>query len=325
MKATYQSSTDVALVKYWGKKDEALRLPENGSLSMVLDGLNTTTTVEFRDDLKADQVVIQMQSDPKEAARVSEHLDRIRQLAGVTTFARVESINRFPKGTGLSSSGSGFAALTCAAARALDLKLGPRELSILARFASGTACRCICGGFVEWHDGDTSETSYSETVFPASHWDLRDVIAVVGEGMKRVSSTQGHKLAQSSAFFAVRKQKIRETLREVKACINERDFTRLGETVEAEALEFHSILLTSRPAVIAWQPGTLQVMLEVQAMRRDGIPAYFTINTGFNVHILTLPAYVELVMDRIQRLSMVQKILTARVGDAPHELSEHLF
>lgn len=324
-KSTVEASTDVALVKYWGKKNDHLRLPENGSLSIVLKGLDTVTTVEFSEELTTDQITIQGERNQTEVSRVSAQLDRLRAIAGRHHYAHVESINRFPKGTGLSSSGSGFAALTYAAARALELDLSQRELSILARFASGTACRCICGGFVEWKDGNTSDESYSETVFPANYWQLNDVVAVVDEGMKRVSSTEGHKSAQSSIFFGVRKQYISEKIQRVKLAIENRDFSQFGELVEAEALEFHSILLTSHPPLVAWYPGTVQTIQEVQNLRREGIEAYFTINTGFNVHVLTLPNFVDKVEQRLKLLPLVKKTLIASVGRAPTELNDHLF
>jgi diphosphomevalonate decarboxylase len=324
-KSTFQASSDVALVKYWGKKDEVLRLPENGSVSMILSGLDTTTTVAFLPELTKDEVIIQGESEAGEAARVVQHLDRIRGLAVEKMFAKVVSQNTFPKGTGLSSSGSGFAALTYAATAALELKLTEKEVSILARQGSGTACRCVCGGFVEWQDGATSETSFSETLFPANYWDLRDVIAVVDEGKKRVSSSSGHQAAQSSPFYAARLAKIDAKLEEVKAALQTKSFDVLGALIEAEALEFHSILLTSQPPLIAWYPGTVEVMLAVQELRAAGVPAYFTINTGFNVHVLTLPEYEEQVVDALTQLSLVKKVLHARVGDKPHQLENHLF
>src|SRR5438094_96093 len=121
-KINCRASADVALIKYWGKKDNVLRLPENGSISMILDNLNTTTTVEFQPELKQDLVVIEGESEQKEVKRVSQQLDRVRRLAGISTFARVVSRNSFPQSTGLSSSGSGFAALTVAASKAAGLK-----------------------------------------------------------------------------------------------------------------------------------------------------------------------------------------------------------
>ena len=345
-KTTIKSSTDIALVKYWGKKDAILRLPENGSVSMILDGTDTITTVEFQPNLKADEITIQSEiisHDSREAKRVIKQLDRIRNIAqekglmkidGVEygdsksekpLFAKVVSENSFPRGTGLSASGSGMSALTFAATEALGLEMTERELSILSRQASGTACRSSCGGFVEWKDGETSETSYSETIFPASHWDLRSVVAVVSEGQKRISSTEGHTTAQGSKFFAVRQKDIKHKIEKVKNAIATKDFSVLGDLIERECLEFHSILLTSNPPYITWFPGTIQIMHAVQAMRREGIEAYFTINTGFNVHVITLPEFEDEVAERLEKLSLVQKILRARVGEGPKKIAEHLF
>lgn len=333
-KTTIQASSDIALIKYWGKKDEVLRLPENGSISIILSGLDTVTTVEFREDLIQDQVFIQgeeIENVSIEAQRVSKHLDRMRDLAkerkitGANWFAKVVSKNTFPRGTGLSSSGSGMAALTYAAARALGLDVSEKELSILSRQASGTACRCVCGGFVEWLDGDTSDTSYSHTIFSKEHWDIRDVVAVVDEGRKKISSTEGHTTAQTSPFFKVRQDRIKQKIELVKQAIAEKNFTELGKIVEAEALEFHSILLTSEVPLILWYPGTVQVMHEVQKMREEGIECYFTINTGFNLHILTLPEFEAEVNQRLFALPLVVKTLTATIGDKPKEISEHLF
>lgn len=327
-KVTIQSSTDIALVKYWGKKDELLRLPENGSVSMVLAGTDTVTTVEFQSQLTEDEITIEGKKLPNsalEASRVVKQLERICKLAKMNVFAKVISKNTFPKATGLSSSGSGMSALTFAATKAAGLDMTERELSILSRQASGTACRSSCGGFVEWKDGDTSETSYSETIFPASHWDLRSVVAVVDEGMKKVSSTEGHKTAQGSKFFSVRQQGIKQKILDVKQAIAEKNFPVLGDLIERECLEFHSILLTSNPPLITWYPGTLQVMNEVQTLREEGIEAYFTINTGFNIHVITVPEHEDVVAERIQNLPLVLKVLKARVGEGPREISEHLF
>ena len=324
-KSTVKASSDIALVKYWGKKDEVLRLPENGSISMILSGLDTITTVEFDEKFAKDEVIIQGESEEGEAGRVIKHLDRIRGLSGKNIFAKVVSQNTFPKGTGLSSSGSGFAALTIAATKAIGLELNEKELSILARQGSGTACRCVCGGVVEWKDGETSEESYSETIYPSDYIDIRDVVVVVDEGKKLVSSTAGHATANTSPFYMVRLENIKNKIEKVRMAIKEKDFDKLGELVESEALEFHSILLTSQPSMIAWYPGTVEVMLAVQAMRREGVKAYFTINTGFNVHVLTTPEFESEVNKRLGQLSLVIKTIIAKIGDKPIEQDSHLF
>jgi diphosphomevalonate decarboxylase len=324
-KTTIQASPDVALVKYWGKKDEVLRLPENGSISLILDGLYTQTTVEFQPDLSADDITINGESEAGEAERVIKHLDRVRKLAGITTKAKVVSQNQFPTGTGLSSSSAGFAALSIAASQAAGLDLSESELSVLARQGSGSACRCVCGGVVEWYDAATSEASFAETIFPPEYWDIRDVVAVVDEGRKRISSSQGHQSARSSKFYEVRLQNVPQTLTEVKAAFAARDFAKLGELVEAEALEFHSILLTSQPSLMAWFPGTVEVMLAVQDLRAQGVPAYFTINTGFNVHVLTLPEHEAQVQKVLSDLSLVKKTIQTKIGGKPRVLNTHLF
>jgi diphosphomevalonate decarboxylase len=333
-KATSKASSDIALIKYWGKKDEVLRLPENGSISIKLDGLDTVTTVEFSEDFLSDELVIgdeNIDINSREAKRVVKHLDRIRDLAksvglsSANQFAKVVSKNSFPRATGLSSSASSMAALSFAAAKAVGLELSEKEMSILSRQASGSSCRCAAGGFVEWLDGDTSDTSYSETIFDKDHWDIRDVVAVVDYGKKRISSTEGHTMAGSSNFFEARQANIKQKIEDTKKFIENKDFSKLGSLFEAECLEFHSILLTSKPPLVLWYPGTLEVIHEVQKMRSEGIECYFTINTGFNVHVLTLPEYQEKVQSRLDSLSLVKKTLTAKVGGKPEYLTEHLF
>jgi diphosphomevalonate decarboxylase len=205
-KATAIAPSNIAFTKYWGRKDEVLRLPINGSVAMTLSNMLTTTTVEFDENLKKDNITINNEKQEKEVAKVVKHLDRIRKLAGIKTFAKVVSINSFPTGTGLSSSSSGFAALTVAAANAAGLKLSEKELGILSRQASGASIRSIPAGFVEWLDGDTSETSYAKTIFPKNHWDIADVVAVVSKERKDVATSQGHEKANTSAFMETRKR-----------------------------------------------------------------------------------------------------------------------
>ncbi len=324
-KITFKASTDIALIKYWGKKNEALRIPENDSLSMILDGLYTTTTVEFQTNLNKDEVTIDGEQKTKEINRVSKHLDRFRELAHIKTFAKVVSQSNFPRSTGLSSTGSAFAALSYATAMALDLNLSEKELSILSRQASGTACRCVCSGFVQWHKGVTSLNSYSETIFSAQRWDVRDLIVIIDDKAKEVSSTAGHKTAHTSAFYQTRQKNLNKKIDQTIQAIEKKDFTKLGEIVEAEALEFHSILLTSKPSLMMWQPGTVEVMKLVKSLRQLGVEAYFTLNTGFNLHILVLPKDEEKLKSELSKLSVVKNIIRAKVGDKPQEIKQHLF
>lgn len=286
MKSTAVAPSNIAFIKYWGRKDEALRLPENGSVSMNLSNLLTTTTVEFNPDFKEDLVIINGEKEEDEGSRVIKHLDRIRKLAKISHKAKVVTKNNFPTGTGLSSSASGFAALTLAASNAASLKLSEKELSILARQGSGSACRSIPDGFVEWIDGDSNETSYAVSLFPQKYWNIADVVAIVSKNKKEVSTTEGQKLAKSSPFFPVRLAGIKAKIQLIKKYMEEKNFPLFGDLVEQEALELHAIMLTSKPPLIYWLPGTLKVMRAVKRWRQERLRVYFTVNTGQDIHLI---------------------------------------
>ncbi|MBI2334682.1 diphosphomevalonate decarboxylase [Candidatus Daviesbacteria bacterium] len=326
MKATAIAPSNIAFTKYWGRKDEILRLPANGSISMCLSDLLTTTTVEFSPDYKQDEVTINgggLEED--EAQRVIKHLDRVRSLAGIDTRAKVVSENNFPSGTGLSSSASGFAALTFAASKAAGLDLSEKELSILARQGSGSACRSIPSGFVEWLDGDSSETSYSVQIFPPNYWKIADVVAVVSTDKKEVSTSVGQQSAQSSPFMEVRLSNMREKNERIKKLIADKNFEEFGELVEAEALELHSIMLTQRPALIYWTPGTLTIMKLCGRWRAEGLEVYFTINTGQDIHLICEAENIDKVKGKLKELEEVKDIIVNFPGEGTRLLKNHLF
>ncbi len=171
--ATALAHPNIALIKYWGNRDDALRLPANGSISMNLTGLYTRTTVSFQPSLPFDELVINAREVTGPALdRVAGILGLVRAMAGFDVQAEVVSENNFPSGAGIASSASAFAALAMAASAAADLKLGERELSRLARRGSGSACRSIPGGFVEWQMGTGDGDSFAFSIAPADHWPL---------------------------------------------------------------------------------------------------------------------------------------------------------
>lgn len=347
MKVTAVAPSNIAFIKYWGRKDEALRLPANGSISMNLSGLTTTTTVEFSPEYKEDSVVIlsatkdlpaspagrdssarqsrtqndKIINDPKIVA----HLDRVRKLAGISEKAKVVSENNFPRGTGLSSSASGFAALTLAASKAAGLNFSEKELSILARQGSGSACRSIPDGFVQWLDGDTSETSYATSIYPPNYWDIVDIVCILTDEVKDVSTTEGQKLADTSPFYEVRQDKIKAKISKIKEYLKNKNFQAFGEMVEAEALELHSIMLTSHPSLIYLNPATIAVMKAVKKWRGDGLPAYFTLNTGQNIHLICEEKNSKSVLANVQKLSGVKDAILNHAAQGAKATTDHLF
>lgn len=326
MKATAIAPSNIAFTKYWGKKDEILRLPLHGTISMTLSNLLTTTTVEFSDKYKKDQIIInEGAQEAEDAERVIKHLDRVRKMAGINLKSKMVSHNNFPSATGLASSASGFAALSLAASKAAGFNLSPKELSILARLGSGSACRSIPAGFVEWLDGDTSETSYAVQIFPPYYWAIADVVAIVSQGKKEVSSSVGQQSVSSSPFIKVRVTRMLEKNKLIKRLIKQKDFARFGEVLEQEALEFHAITLTQTPPLIYWLPTTVLLMKLVQNWRKQGLAVYFTIDTGQDIHLICEQKNVNKVKAKLKELKEVKDIIINYPNEGTRLSNNHLF
>jgi diphosphomevalonate decarboxylase len=324
-KATAISCANIAFIKYCGRKDHALRLPLNSSISMNLDNATTITTVAFDPALETDQVTIQNAGIADKAARrVSAHLDRIRAQAGMDRRARVASRNSFPMGVGIASSASAFAALTVAACAAAGLDLDERTLTILARQGSGSACRSIPAGFVEWHTADSSEQSYAEQIAPPEHWDLRDLIAIVQTEHKKVDSTKGHELVNASPFADARFAEAERALPIIRQAILTRDFHTFGKETEQEAIRMHAVAMTSRPSVLYWSPATVRILQAVRDWRVAGLAAYFTIDAGANVHVLCQRVDADALEAELCALPGVQDVIANRPGSGTRLTNDHL-
>lgn len=325
MKATARAHSNIAFIKYWGRKDENLRLPSNGSISMNLSNLYTTTTVEFIPSLKQDDIVVNGARNTEINGRISKHLDRICTLAQKRLYAKVISQNSFAASAGLASSASGFAALTVASFAALGINRSEKDMSIVARQGSGSACRSIPDGFVEWIDGTTSEESYAHTLFEPPYWDICDIIAVINKETKDVSSSVGQQRVETSIFFQTRLEHINKKIKRCKNLLKNKDFEELGKLIELEALELHSIMLTSWPSLIYLEPASIAVMKEIKKLREEGISTYFTIDAGPNIHILCLKKDFPEIVKRINHLSIASEIIPNTVSKGTYIIPDHLF
>ena len=195
----------------------------------------------------------------------------MRRLAGTSTFAEVVSSNNFPTGAGIASSASAFAALSLAAVAASGLVLSERDLSRLARLGSGSACRSIPGGFVEWQSGESDEDSYAFSIAPADHWALVDCIALVSHKHKPTGSSEGHLLAESSPLQAARLEQAPGHLDNCRRAISGKDFDLLAEVIELDSNLMHAVIMTTSPPVLYWQPATIGVMHAVRARAKGRI------------------------------------------------------
>lgn len=328
MKATAKAYSNIALVKYWGKKEEGLRLPVNSSLAIGLDKIFTVTTVEFDPQLKFDVVEIDGDSfDADETERVTKHLDIIRAQAQIKYKAKVVTKNNFPKGAGAASSASGFAALSIAGVTAAGLKLSQKELSILARQGSGSASRSIPGGFSIWHTGDTSEESFAESIDAPSDWDLRVLLVFVGDlSQKKVGSTEGMALSQeTSPYFDLGVAEARKNLERIKQSINESNWSEFGQVIEDECFRLHTICMTTRPNILYWSSETVAIFQKLLSLREQGIDGFFTVDAGPHVHVVCQAKDVEKIKQELNQLSGIHSIVDCSVGGPAEVIEEHLF
>lgn len=319
MKATAKAHTNIALIKYWGKRDDSLILPMNNSLSLTLEGFYTTTSVAFREDLASDSFYLNEKAvSGKTYDRVTSFLDLIRTYAGRPNFfAEIQSMNHVPTAAGFASSASGFAALAAAAVKALDLEVSKQELSMLTRQGSGSACRSIYGGFVEWEKGMQPDgtDSYAVQVARENHWDIRVAAVVLSSSAKKVLSREGMKrTVDTSAFYSSWIDSIPADLKQMKQGIREKDFEKVGEIAEANCLKMHATTLAANPPFTYWRDATVAVMDAVRNLRDNGVPAYFTIDAGPNVKVLYLPENEETIKSTLRELPGVNDVIASRSG-----------
>ena len=315
--ATALAHPNIAFIKYWGLEDEPRRIPANGSLSMNLGGLLTQTTVTFDPHLTQDVLILNGETVAGPAwMRVQQFMDRIRRMADVSLKARITSENNFPMGAGLASSASGFAALALAGTAALGLELSEQQLSSLARFGSGSACRSVPGGFVEWVVDPLNGESFAQSIAPADHWDLVDCIAILSETHKPVGSEVGMRSAGTSPLQEAR---VRDADRRLEVCreaILRRDFTALAEITELDSNLMHAVMMTSTPPLYYWQPASLAIMRAVKAWQREGIDVTFTLDAGPNVHVITTSSFNDEIIRRLRQFPDVIDVLSAVPGEA---------
>lgn len=327
MKATAVAHSNIALVKYWGKGDERLRLPVNSSAAIALDNLTTTTTVEFREDLATDQVELVGEGfEVGEAEKVTKHLDRVREMAKINYRAKVVSQNSFPKAAGMASSASGFAALSVAAAGAAGLSLSERELSILARQGSGSASRSVPGGVSAWHAGTSSETSFAERIEYPKDWDLQ-VLLVMAEdtSAKKVGSTEGMALAVTSPYFKLAVGEAEKDIERLKAAMQKGDWRAFGGVVEDECYRLHMLCMTTTPNILYWRGVTVEVFQSLLKMREQGMEAFFTVDAGPHVHVVCQGKDVEQVKTELGKLGGVKTIIKCGIGEGAKLVDNHLF
>lgn len=320
--AIASAHSNIALIKYWGKSDSARNLPAVPSLSLTLDGLTTTTRVQFDAELDADQVELDgAVVTGREHARVVALLDRVRALQGpgFELRARVESRNDFPTAAGLASSASGFAALALAASTAAGLSLSVEAISGLARQSSASAARSLFGGFASLLAG----SEHAHSVAPLDHWDLRLLVAVTEEGRKPLGSTEAMEVTKrDSPYYSAWVAHAPELYREAETAVRERQFDTLGACMEQSTLMMHASMWATRPAILFFTDTTLAVVHRVRALRASGLPCYFTIDAGPHVKVLAQAEHAEAIQQELAAMNQVKRVIPCAPGPGARLLSD---
>lgn len=319
MKASAVAHPIQGLVKYHGLADQVLRLPFHDSISVCTAPLITHTTVAFGDFPQDSLSVNGAPVLGRGLERAVYLLDEVRRRAGIVARAVVVSENDFPMNVGLGASASGFAALAVAATRAAGLKLTPREVSTIARRGAGSATRAVTGAFSRWRTGTTDEDSYSYQL--ASEELQMGIIVALVEAYKDTESA--HREVLESPFFNARLAEMPRILMEMELAIAEGDVGKICQLAERDTLLLHGITMTGPQEMLLWTPETLMVIMAVRRMREEGIPAFFSIDTGATVYVNTFPERAEEVEGRIRDLGI--RTMRCWVGGPAETVEEHLF
>ncbi|MEL7186005.1 MAG: diphosphomevalonate decarboxylase [Pseudomonadota bacterium] len=311
MRATATAQPNIALIKYWGKRDLERNLPAVGSISITLADLSTTMAVEFDEDLGDDQLEVNGEQNSRMLPRVSRCLDFV---AGANrSRANVVSESNFPIAAGLASSASSFAALTVAAAAAIDRHATREQLGQLAGQASGSAARSLYAGFAELANDDDAIRLHA--LLEPDEWPLQVVVAVTDTGPKAIGSTEAMEISrQTSPFYASWVADQDKDLAVAREAIAARDFTALAAISEHNCLKMHSIMWASRPPTVFWNSATLNCLQTIRRLQADGVSVFFTIDAGPQVKAVCLPQHVDAVSDALRATDGVREIMTTGLG-----------
>lgn len=314
-----RAHVNIALVKYWGKRDLQLNLPMNGSISVTLDHYAVTASVIVEPRHRSDYLSVNgVEASPTDMRRATEFFGRLRAYAGVSGGIIAQTRTNVPIAAGLASSSAAFAALTKAFALTMRLPWSCSELSQLARLGSGSASRSIHGGFVEWLRGnrDDGQDSYAVPLRTRDSWpSLAFVVVQVEARPKAVSSRDGmQRVVQTSPLYPGWLTSINEDLAKVRDAIRDRDLSLLGLTAESNALKMHATGLAAVPPLLYWTGATVSVIRRVQELREEGLDAYVTVDAGPHPIVVVKYYQAGIVANLLTQIPGVMEAVITRPG-----------
>jgi phosphomevalonate decarboxylase len=326
MKATATAHPIQGLVKYHGMRDEELRFPYHDSISVCTAPSHTTTTAAFDGDLDSDRYVVDGEAlEGRAAERVRAVVNEVRARAdGTLPPVRLESENSFRTNVGFGSSSSGFAAAATALAAAAGLEYSRPEISTLARRGSSSAARAVTGGFSDLRAGLNDADCRSERLsVPESLEEEVRVVAALVPSYKETE--QAHAEAADSHMFDARLAHVHGQLAAMRDALAEGSFDRVFELAEHDSLSLAATTMTGPAGWVYWQPETLAVFNRVRELRAEGLPVYFSVDTGASVYVNTLADRVDRVEEAISELGVETRVWEVGGPARVLEESEALF
>jgi diphosphomevalonate decarboxylase len=337
---TSVATSNIALIKYWGKRDDNLILPYNSSFSITLDETyKTETSIAMLDTPGDDIFYLNGVKQDISNKDIKEQLDVLKYLKELkkskenfkNTHLIIYSKNYFPTAAGLASSASGISALVYAINAAYELNLNSKELSILARRGSGSSCRSLFGGFVRWNKGNLEDgsDSYAEQVFPYNYMDNLIIIsAIVSLSKKKISSRGGMaQTVKSSELYKLRSQIAEEHVVDIIKAIENKDLNKIYEITMKESNQLHALCLDTYPPIIYLNDVSYEVISKINELNQQNnrnVAAY-TFDAGPNPYIITTKEYESEVIDLLKSIEQIEKdkINILKVGKGPRILSDN--
>ncbi len=293
MKATARAHPIQGLVKYHGMRDEELRLPYHDSISVCTAPSNTTTTAAFEPDRDADRYVVDGEEvSGRGAERIRAVVDHVRDLADIDHRVRFESENSFPTNIGFGSSSSGFAAAAMALVEAAGLDMSRPEISTVARRGSSSAARAVTGAFSHLYAGMNDRDCRSERIDVPGDFE-EDLRIVAGMVPAYKETEEAHAEAADSHMFEARMAHVHAQLHDMRDALYDADFDRAFELAEHDSLSLAATTMTGPAGWVYWQPRTIEIFNAVEELRDEGVPVYYSVDTGASVYVNTTAEYVD--------------------------------
>ncbi|MGA3404559.1 MAG: diphosphomevalonate decarboxylase [Candidatus Bathyarchaeia archaeon] len=321
-KATACAHTIQGLVKYHGLKNRKLRLPYHDSISVCAKELTTTATVDFDRQYSEDVIEINGSvAKGNEANRVMAVIDPLRKLAKNKDHFRLASKNNLTRVKGVGYSAAAFASIALAASTALNLKKDLAHLSEIARLGSGSASRSLVGGFAIWY-ANKNGRSFARQLDDGTRVKLAMGVVPLASDVK---TEIAHEESVSSPFFSSRVREVKAEVSKLLRAIKKGDVSEVCRIAENDSLSLHAVTMTGKGGLVLMSPETINVIRRVRAMREEqGIPVWYSLDTGPSVFLNTQHEYLQKVCDDIQN-SIHLPVIKSDVGGSANTIEQHLF